>query len=182
MHNAPIIIALIGLSGTGKSTVARSLAELLRWNHKDTDELIKALMGCPVAQIFADYGEGYFRTLENEALGAAMLYAAYRPSVLATGGGIVLREDNRRLLQKYAHVVWLDAPTSVLINRLHAHNEERPLLAHNDPVLRLEALREQRAPLYKQLAHQTIDTTNLAPYTIAARICASYMRQLGIRT
>ncbi|NJK80448.1 MAG: shikimate kinase [Chloroflexaceae bacterium] len=176
MSMLPRPIALVGLSGTGKSTVAAVLAQRLGWPSFDTDALIVQFSGGPVADLFATRGEDYFRTLETEILGAALLCAAFRPAVLATGGGIVLREDNRMLLQQGAFTIWLDAPTDVLLARLLAHTEERPLLKGDNPAARLDTLRQQREPLYRAVADLVIDTAGLAPEAISAMIWGQVMR------
>ncbi|ABU56228.1 Shikimate kinase [Roseiflexus castenholzii DSM 13941] len=163
----PEIIALVGLSGGGKSTVARHLAARLGWRVCDTDGLVEQMAGRTIPAIFADEGEGAFRERETVALMAALTEPN---TIVATGGGIVLRDRNRALLREKAFVVWLDAPTDVLIARLRAHDEERPLLAGDDPAARLETLRAQRAALYRDVAHVTIDTSEAAPEDVAERI------------
>src|SRR5581483_3263648 len=119
------VIALVGLSGTGKSSVGRRLAERLGWPLIDTDVLIERNAGRTIPQIFAQDGEAGFRDLEAAALREAL---SQPPAVVATGGGIVLREQNRALLRAQARVVWLDASTGTLTARLAAHDEARPLL------------------------------------------------------
>ncbi|MDW8232654.1 MAG: shikimate kinase [Roseiflexaceae bacterium] len=165
--SVPAIIALVGLSGSGKSTVARLLAARLGWRLCDTDALVEQMAGRPIPAIFASEGEAAFRDQETIALTVAL---AEPNTVVATGGGIVLRDVNRALLREKALVVWLDAPTEVLIARLRTHNEERPLLAGDDPAARLEALRAQRATLYREVAHLIIDTSEAAPEDVAERI------------
>jgi shikimate kinase len=147
-------IALIGLSGTGKSSVGRLLAERLGWPLLDTDALIVQSAGRTIAQIFAAEGEARFRDMEAAALVQAL---EGPPAVVATGGGIVLRPENRTLLHQRALVVWLDAPTTVLVARLQVHDEQRPLL-QGDAVARLEALRAARAALYAEVAELQIET------------------------
>ena len=147
-------IALIGLSGVGKSTVGRELAAHTGLPLLDTDALIVEQTNQSIAALFAAHGEAHFRDLEMAALRNALERG---PAIIATGGGIVLREANRALLREHCHVVWLDAPTSVLAARLRAHNEQRPLLAA-DFEMRLEALRLIRAPLYRALAAVQVDT------------------------
>ncbi len=166
-------IALIGLSGTGKSTVARVLAEQSGWDWRDTDAVIVAQTGCTIADIFASEGETAFRNRETAVL-RTMLQAATRPYVIATGGGIVLQAANRDVLQMYAYVVWMDAPTSTLLARLQAHAEQRPLLATDDPHVSLDALRAARCHLYQALADQVIDTSNLTPEQVAAAVLEGY--------
>src|SRR5262245_60858933 len=131
-------IALVGLSGSGKSSLGRALAARLGRPLLDTDVLVTQAAGCDVAQIFAEYGEACFRELEAAVLRAALQSA---PAVIATGGGVVLRAENRALLRERAFVAWLDAPTAALVARLRAHDEGRPLLQGDDPAARLEALR-----------------------------------------
>lgn len=166
-------IALIGLSGTGKSTVAHILAERSGWDWGDTDAVIVAQTGRTIAEIFASEGETAFRNRETAVL-RTMLQAATRPYVIATGGGIVLQAANRDLLRAYAYVVWMDAPTSTLLARLQAHAEQRPLLAADDPRARLDALRAERCHLYQALADQVIDTSNLTSEQVAAAVLDGY--------
>ncbi|MEM8536096.1 MAG: shikimate kinase [Chloroflexota bacterium] len=151
----PQSIALIGLSGTGKSTVGQVLAERLGWSLLDTDATIVEQTGRSAAEIFAENGEAVFRDLETQVL--ANIFA-HTPCIVATGGGIVLRETNRTLLQQNSYIVWLDAPIETLIARLQAHDEERPLLQRNDPSTQLAQLQSERAALYQTIADIRIDT------------------------
>jgi len=167
-------IALIGLSGSGKSTVARALAVRLGWPVRDTDPLVEAMTGRTIPAIFAAEGEPAFRALEADALCAALDDA---PAVIATGGGIVVRASNRVLLRERALVVWLDAPTEALVARLLAHDESRPLLAGDDPAARLETLRAARASLYAEVAHLTVLT---ADRTLDA-ICDEIVQAMALR-
>lgn len=175
-------IALIGLSGSGKSTVAGLLAAQPGWSSVDTDSLIVERIGCPIAELFARAGEAAFRDLETETLRAVLPdppAPAASPLVVATGGGIILRAENRRLLRDRAYVVWLDAPTTALVARLLAHTEERPLLAGSAPTERVEALRSARQHLYSETAHQRIDTLGLEPAQVVAQVLAGYRGTLA---
>lgn len=167
-------IALIGLSGVGKSTVARLLAAQLGWNWVDTDALIVEWAGQPIADIFATAGEESFRDLETATLREALDAAQHTPSVLATGGGIILRRENRDLLQTQAYVVWMDAPTDVLLTRLRAHSEKRPLLSGDEPRVRLDTLRAARRHLYEALADLVIVTSTLTPQQVAKQIVVNH--------
>lgn len=163
-------IALVGLSGAGKSTVARLLAAHTTLPLIDTDVLLAKSAGRSIGEIFAADGEAGFRNLEAQAL-AQVLPAA--PAIIATGGGIVLLPANRARLRDHAFVVWLDAPTAALVARLLAHDEARPLLNGNDPAVRLEALRTARAPLYAEVANLHIDTNARTADEIAHEILAA---------
>src|SRR5215203_6476742 len=153
----PLSIALVGLSGVGKSSIGRLLAARLGWPLLDTDTLIAETAGRTVAQIFADAGEPHFRDLESVALQRAF---AITPCVVSTGGGIVLRSENRTLLRARAFVIWLDAPTETLVARLQAHDEARPLIGGVDPAAQLESLRAARAGLYAEVAHARVAVAN----------------------
>ncbi|MCS7289041.1 MAG: shikimate kinase [Roseiflexus sp.] len=177
--SVPAIIALVGLSGSGKSTVARLLAARLGWRLCDTDALVEQMAGRPIPAIFASEGEAAFRDQETIALTVAL---AEPNTVVATGGGIVLRDVNRALLREKALVVWLDAPTEVLIARLRTHNEERPLLAGDDPAARLESLRRQRSALYREVAHLMIDTSEASPEEVVERIVGALIENRKPRT
>lgn len=168
------MIALVGLSGVGKSTVGVALAQRLGWPLADTDALIVATAGRSVAAIFAEAGEAAFREYEAAALAAALAGPA---CVLATGGGIVLRPANRDLLRTQAIVVWLDAPDTVILARLAAHAERRPLL-EADPAGRLTALRHARAALYAEVARFTIDTSTQSPDAVAEQILSKISTQV----
>jgi shikimate kinase len=173
LTNRPI--ALVGLSGAGKSSVGRGLTARLGWPLLDTDALVAQAAGCGVAQIFAEEGEARFRDLEAAALRAALESA---PAIVATGAGVVLRAENRALLRARAFVVWLDAPTAALVARLRAHDEARPLLQGGDPAARLEALRAARAALYAEVADVRVETDGQG----IEQICEVILLALGPAT
>jgi shikimate kinase len=172
----PQSIALVGLSGVGKSSAGRLIAARLGWPLLDTDALITEAVGRTVAQIFADSGEPRFRDLESAALQRAF---SITPCVVSTGGGIVLRSENRALLRSHAFVVWLDAPTWTLVARLRAHDEARPLIGGADPAARLEALRTARGGLYAEVAHAQVDAAGYGVEEICARVLQLFARATG---
>lgn len=164
-------VALVGLSGAGKSTTGRLLAARLGWPLLDTDALLVGAASRSVTQVFAEEGETGFRAREAVALREAL---AAVPCVVATGGGIVLREENRALLRERAYVIWLDAPTDALLERLRTHDEPRPLLDGGDPAARLEALRAAREALYAEIADLRVETAGRAVEEICEQMLHSF--------
>jgi 3-dehydroquinate synthase len=162
----PRRIFLIGLSGSGKSTTGRLLAERLGWGFIDTDREIEREAGATVAEIFAREGEAAFRQRELRALEAA---AAHEPVVVATGGGAPTIPAARPILGT-GFVVWLAVSPEVAARRILAapNGSERPLLA-GDPRARLEALLQARIDLYRA-ADAAVDCDELTPEEQAEEI------------
>ncbi|HET7770058.1 MAG TPA: shikimate kinase [Chloroflexota bacterium] len=146
-------VVLVGLSGSGKSTIGRLLADRLGRPFVDTDDLIVQRAGMPIPQLFAERGEPQFRALEREAVAAALDGPA---AVIATGGGAPVDENNRRVLWDGNLVVWLDAPVGALARRVGSAGDGRPLLA-GGAAERLAALHVARQPVYSQ-AHLRVQT------------------------
>jgi 3-dehydroquinate synthase len=165
-------IYLIGLSGGGKSSAGRLLAERLGWQFLDTDRLLEERAGRTIPQIIDRDGEEAFRALEAAALADA---AQCGQTVIATGGGIVLRPENRELLfaDPAAVTVWLKAQVEVLQRRLlgDAGAEERPLL-RGDVSGRLESMLSERSPYYAQAA-VALETTTLTPAETASFLASA---------
>ena len=149
-----LIFSLIGLPGSGKSTVGRQLARRLQLPFVDSDHVIEERLGCPIRQYFEREGEASFRDVEAEVLDHLTL--AER-GVLSTGGGAVLREANRSHLRDRGTVVYLKSSPDELFRRLR-HDRNRPLLQVADPLARLRDLYAVRDPLYRETAHFTIET------------------------
>jgi shikimate kinase len=142
-------LVLVGLMGSGKSTVARIVAERLERRVIDSDAVIESATGRTVRQIFIDDGEDAFRALETAALLDAL--ASPVPAVIAAAGGVVLRDENRTALKNSnAKVVWLCATPAVLIERVTS-GAHRPLL-DGDPAGTLQRMHETRDPLYREVA------------------------------
>lgn len=161
-------VALMGLSGSGKSTVARLLAARLGWELFDTDAWIVAQAGRPVHEIFAQDGEPTFRAWERQAVAAA---CATPRRVIALGGGAPVDAENFARLRARCALVWLRARPETLVERLRpADDEVRPLLA-GDPLARLRALLAAREAIYCQ-ADLTLDTDALTPEQVAEQIAA----------
>ena len=154
MKTHPLLIACVGLPGSGKSTVGRQLAKRLGWRFMDSDVVIEQRIGCSIREFFEREGEARFRDIEEEVI--AQL-CADAPGVMATGGGAVLRQTNRALLRGAGTVVYLQSQPEDLMRRLR-HDRKRPLLQVADPMARLRELFEQRDPLYRETAHHIVET------------------------
>ena len=150
-----MLTILVGLPGSGKSTVGRSLAQRLRLPFSDSDKLIEQHLGCSIREYFEREGEPRFREVEHEVLARAVADPSI--GVLATGGGSVLREDNRQLLREAGCVVYLRASPDELYRRLR-RDTQRPLLQVADPQKRLRDLYAQRDPFYRECARFTVET------------------------
>lgn len=162
-------VVLVGLMGTGKTTVGSMLAERLGRPFVDSDHVIEASTGRTVREIFADEGEAAFRVLEMAALVQAL--AAPRPAVIAAAGGVVLAEANRRALRdSEAVVVWLQAQLDRLTERA-VTGEHRPLL-DDDPAGMLARMASEREALYAEVAGHHVDTTSRPPADIVDELAA----------
>lgn len=161
----PRSLALIGLPASGKSTTARVLADRLGLPARDLDEEIAAEAGGDIPSIFASEGEAGFRDRESRALRRA---SEGNPCVLATGGGIVVRQENRELLRTRFRTVWLRVSPETAAAR--SAGGARPLLAGDDPEARIRELYERRAALYAECASLTVDTEGRSPEAVAEDI------------
>jgi shikimate kinase len=163
----PLTIVLIGFMGTGKSVVGQRLAERLEREFVDTDERIAAAAGLAIPEIFAREGEPGFRERETAVVRSL---AGRQSAVIGTGGGIVGREENTRLLRELGPLVCLTARPEVILERTRPW-EDRPLLAGSKcPAEIVDRLLRQRAPLYAQ-ADLVIDTSDLTVDQVVDEIC-----------
>ncbi|WP_305042483.1 shikimate kinase [Geoalkalibacter sp.] len=158
-------IFLTGFMGAGKTTVGRVLAERLGWDFLDLDRFIEGRVGCGIPEIFATQGEGAFRDAESQALHAL---SGDPPRVVATGGGIVGREENRRRMRELGRVVFLDLPWAELLPRLQSEGG-RPLATGEGGWETVRQRWEARLPLYRE-AELRIACAGLTPAEIAHRI------------
>ncbi|HSD40660.1 MAG TPA: shikimate kinase [Burkholderiales bacterium] len=147
-------IFLVGLMGAGKSTVARQLAQRLRKRFIDADHEIELRTGVRIGTIFEIEGEEGFRAREAQVLESL---TQLEDVVLATGGGVVLRPENRERLKSRGFVIYLRALPRDLYMRTR-HDKNRPLLRTGDPLARLEELFVIRDPLYREVADLVVDT------------------------
>ena len=167
----PKNIVLIGFMGSGKSTVGRELHHRLGYPLVDMDYVIEQRARKSIAAIFTDEGEEAFRDMETHLLEELCNPNASR-RIISTGGGIIGREENRKLLRRLGYVVWLHAPIDLILERT-AKNRERPLLHTDDPAARIEALMAVRKPLYEQTAHLKVKTSGLDSNELATGILES---------
>lgn len=147
-------IFLVGMMGAGKTSVGRVLAKRLNKTFYDSDHVIEERTGVRIPLIFEIEGEPGFRNRETAVLDEL---TALDEVVLATGGGAVLAQENRERLRSRGTVVYLRATVKDLLNRTR-HDKNRPLLQTADPRARLNELYDIRDPLYREVAHVTIDT------------------------
>ena len=165
-------LILTGFMGSGKSSVGRELATLLQRPFIDLDKYIEKQTGLTIAEIFEHQGETYFRRLEQQALKTVL---AYPPMVLATGGGTIINEDNRRLIQNRGYIVFLDASQDTIMKRTGA-SHSRPLLHTGDKTAadrfrqqKIKGLLSERRPFY-EFCHLKILTDNMSVHQVSRRI------------
>ncbi|MDJ0599549.1 MAG: shikimate kinase [Crocosphaera sp.] len=160
-----VSVFLIGMMGTGKTTVGQKLAHCLNYRFFDSDVLIEKVAQQSINDIFATQGEETFRYLETEVLSEL---APCTKSVIATGGGIVLKQINWSYLH-HGLIIWLDTPVPILTKRL-AKDKTRPLLKETDLSLKLQSLLEERRSLYAQSDLQIIIDEHQTPDEIVEQI------------
>ncbi len=165
--DVPGSIFLVGMMGAGKTSVGRVLAKRLQKTFYDSDHVIEDRTGVKIPLIFEIEGEPGFRVRESAVVDEL---TALRDIVLATGGGAVLSEKNRDRLRTRGTVVYLRASVRDLLNRTR-HDKNRPLLQAADPRARLTELYEKRDPLYREVAHVTVDTGNQSIASLVNRLC-----------
>lgn len=158
---------LIGLPGSGKTTIGKQLAQLWKLHFIDSDQVIEQRLGCSIAAYFASHGEAAFRDVEQQVIDE--ITAGAQPLLLSTGGGVVLREANRIHLRERTTVFYLQAAPEDLARRLR-NDTSRPLLKGQDPGQRLRELMRQRHPLYQETAHYTVKTARLTVTQVVRKL------------
>ena len=159
-------VYLVGMMGAGKTTLGKALAQKTGLAFVDTDRLVVERTGVPVATIFEFEGEAGFRRREASVI-AEIAGRAY--CVVATGGGAILAEENRRAMRASGTVIYLRARVESLWERTR-HDSSRPLLATADPKATLAALLAERDALYREAAHIVVDTGSQSAASLAARV------------
>jgi len=150
-----LIFSLVGLPGSGKTTVGRQLARRLQLPFVDSDHAIEQRLGCSIREFFEREGEDRFRDVEEEVID--YLTSSSMAGVLSTGGGVVLRPNNRINLRSCGQVIYLKSSPEELYRRLR-HDVNRPLLQVADPLSKLRDLFGDRDPLYREVAHYVLET------------------------
>ena len=163
-------IILIGLMGCGKTTVGKALSKRTGMPLLDTDAIIEEQIGCPIPQIFAEKGEAHFRALETALLRYLLQNPTPNPSIISTGGGIVVRPENRRLLRMLGFTVWLNVSINALLVRT-ARSTNRPLLQNTDRRAVFERLDAERRPFYQESAHLCLEASTMDVNAVAVRVC-----------
>lgn len=170
-------LILVGFMGTGKSTIGRQLSKKLGYPLIDTDARIVAQEKRSIADIFEAEGEEHFRDLETETLRSLQSDNCHK-RIIATGGGLVLREENRHLLRDLGFVVWLVATPETILERT-SRNKDRPLLQTKDPEETIRMMLDQRDTSYRESAHLILETTNLEFSEITTGIIESARYHYG---
>jgi len=163
-------IYLVGLMGAGKTTIGRQLAKALKMPFYDSDKAIEDATGVSIPTIFEFEGEQGFRNREQKMI---RQLTELNGIVLATGGGAVLREENRRLLKENGFVVYLKCSVNRILERTRK-DTQRPLLRTDNPRARLESLYVEREPLYLSCADYKVDTGVMPSKTVVKRILENY--------
>ena len=162
------IVTFIGLPGCGKSTIGRQLAR--QWNGEfvDSDSVLERRLGCSIKEYFSNHGEVAFRDVEAKVI-AELVGNNLMPCVLSTGGGAVLRPENRAVLHENTTVFYLQSSPEDIARRLR-NDTNRPLLQGDDPLRRLRDLLAVRAPLYEETAHFVIDTVRCSTAQVVRKV------------
>jgi len=157
-------IVLVGMMGVGKSSVGKRLATLLHWPFVDADDEIERSARMTIPEIFAGFGEDYFRDGERRVI-SRLLADDCTQSVIATGGGAFCNEATRRLILDHAIAVWLDSDVDTLVERT-SRKDNRPLLRDGDPREILGRLRDERAPHYEQAPIHVVSASGPHTHTV----------------
>ena len=170
-------VILVGPMGAGKSTLGRRLSKLLGLPFIDLDKAIETAADQSIQTIFDTEGEAGFRARETQALAQALAGDA---AVIATGGGVVIAETNRKAMAAGGTVVYLQIAPEVQLARL-AGDTQRPLLQHPDRAQRLALLQAEREPLYRALAHLNFNAGASTPAAAARTLAAKLLQRDSTR-
>ncbi len=166
MMRQPTKVFLVGPMGAGKSTIGKYLAQQLKLQFADTDTEIESRTGADIPWIFDVEGEEGFRDREQQVVEEM---TQWDNTVLATGGGVVIRNENRRALGGRGFVIYLHATVEEQVRRTK-RDRRRPLLSSGDPETVLRSLMIERDALYREIADHIIDTDGCSPRTVARKL------------
>lgn len=164
-------IILVGLMGAGKSTIGRNIAKRLKKDFYDSDRVIEERTGVDISTIFEIEGEQGFRDREEQVIEEL---CKMKNVVVATGGGSVLREENRKNIRAYGHVVYLQTSAELLYSRIR-FDKSRPLMQTDSPLGTLKKLLDDREPFYLELADSVVKTGKQKAGVIVKRLESSLM-------
>lgn len=168
-------IILIGFMGSGKTSAGKVLAKRLSYGFCDTDVMLERKAGDTINHIFAVHGEEYFRNMETDLL-KEMCYIVDH-SVISTGGGLPLREQNVKLLREMGYVVFLKTSKEATLKRLQG-DRTRPLLQGGELEQKVDRLLDIRTPIYDKAAHKIIVTDDSTVEDVADKIMEAYLKQI----
>jgi len=167
-------IILVGLMGAGKSTIGRKLATLMQKEFYDSDRVIEERTGVDIATIFEIEGEQGFRDREEQVIAEL---CEKKNIILATGGGVILRENNRKIMSQSGHVVYLKTTAELLYSRIR-YDKTRPLMQTSSPINTLRKLLKEREPYYLEIADTIMPTAKQKVLVIVKRIHQSILDAL----
>ena len=160
-------IILVGYMGSGKSTVGRKAARAVEYTFLDTDVLIEKEEGMTIAKLFEEKGEAYFREKETEII--RRLLEEPKGNIIATGGGLPMKEGNAGLLKQLGTVIYLKSETETLVKRLSG-DHVRPLLQNVNLREKIDTMLAIRGPVYEACADVVLQTDNMSFYEIICNI------------
>lgn len=169
-------IILIGFMGSGKTSVGERLAKQMSYHFLDTDKLLEEKAGDTISHIFSIHGEEYFRNMETDLL--KELKGIMNRTVLSTGGGLPVREQNARILMELGYVVFLKTSKETTLERLKG-DMTRPLLNGEDMEQKVERMLQIRTPIYGKTAHKIIETDGRSIDELVHSIMESYFEQIN---
>lgn len=164
-------IILVGFMGTGKSAIAREISRILNFPHVETDDIIEEREGISIDEIFQTKGEPYFRQLET-ALLEEFTQQGTNKSIISTGGGMPVQQENRALVKDLGYVVWLKTSEEETFKRVTT-NKDRPLLKDGDLKKKIHDMLTVRKPIYREVSRFEIETAGLTVSEIACGIIDS---------
>ena len=166
---------LVGMMGSGKSSVGKTMAQRLGYGWLDADQVLEAATGRTISTLFVQEGEEGFRAMETTVLHQM---GQWHSCVVSTGGGVVIRPANWGVMRQGV-VIWLAATTELLLQRLRQDPTPRPLLQCPEPARRLQELLAAREPLYAQADVQIVQTGTMTSEAVAAAVLEALTTSLG---